>query len=177
MIGRLLGRRVFGRALAIGLLLSFGGLSACATQVVEPRPDTSVGPALSVESFLQAVSAQDLDRMARLFGTASGPVADTGSTFGCMFKRIGSWIAISDRCARRQDVELRMNAIAMMLRHDDYRLGADSRVAGRDNPTTQIPVSLIRGTREIGGVPFIVVQGPSGTWLIEEIGLEAVTGP
>lgn len=162
---------------ALGVLaLTVVGLSACATQVVQPQRDMAVGPALSVESFLQAANAQDLDRMARLFGTADGPIGDTGSTFGCMFKRMGSWIGLGDRCTNRQDVELRMNAIAMMLQHDDYRLGNDQRVAGRANPTTQIPVSLTRGARQFDGVPFVVVQAGGGSWLIEEIGLEAVTG-
>jgi len=151
-------------------------LAACTTQTISPRRDLSVGPALSVESFLRAVNEQDLEQMARLFGTADGPISDTGSAFGCMFKKMGSWIGIGDSCLNRQNIELRMNAIAMMLRHDDYQLGADQRVAGRENLTTQIPVDLTRNGERFAGVPFTVVQTGSGGWLIEQIGLERVTG-
>ena len=103
-------------------------------------------------------------------------MSNTGSAFGCMFKKMGSWLGMGDACMNRQDVELRMNAIAMMLKHDDYQLGADQRVAGRVNPTMQIPVSLTRGNERFDGVPFTVVQSGSDGWLIEEIGLEVVTG-
>lgn len=149
---------------------------ACATQVMETRRDQAVGPQLSVESFLQAANQRDLERMARLFGTPDGPIANTGSAFGCAFKRMGSWIGLSDRCTTRQQIELRMNAIALLLQHDDYQMLGDQRVAGRPTMTTQIGVNLSRRGRSIGMVPFVVVETDSG-WLIEEIGLEGVTGP
>ena len=169
-------RRV-GRWMALMVVLApMLGSAACATQVVSPRRDLAVGPQLSVESFLQAANQRDLEQMARLFGTPDGPIANTGSTFGCMFKRMGSWIALSDRCRTRQEIELRMNAIALMIQHDDYQMGGDQRVAGRPSMTTQIGVTLTRNGRSIGTVPFVVVETGDG-WLIEEIGLEAVTGP
>jgi hypothetical protein len=164
-----------GRALTVFVVLG-GVMAACATQAVPIKRDMGMGPALSVESFLQAANAQDLDSMARLFGTSDGPIGDTGGAFGCMFKKMGSWISLGDRCSNYQEIELRMNAIAMMLRHDDYQLGNDQRVAGRTSPTTEIPVSLTRGNERFAGVPFTVVRSGSGSWLIEEIGLEAVTG-
>jgi len=165
--------RWFGRwVIVAALAITVGG---CATQRIDARRDLSVGPALSVESFMQAANQRDLEQMARLFGTASGPISDTGGSFGCAFKRMGSWLAMSDRCMTRQDVELRMNAIAMILQHDDYTLGPDRRVAGRESVTTQIGVTITRSGRNMGPVPFVVVNSGSG-WLIEQIALDEVRG-
>ena len=165
-----------GRRLSLIALMGGLILSGCVTQQMSPQADISVGPALSVEGFLRAANAKDLDGMARLFGTADGPVANTGSAFGCMFKRMGSWIGLGDRCIRRQDVEIRMNAIAMILEHDDYRLGGGERVPGRDDLTAMVPVDLdMADGREVEHVPFLVVQTSSGQWLIQEIGLDRVT--
>ena len=162
--------------LGSGLAVLALAQAACVTQSFASPSDMSVGPALSVESFLRASNARDLDAMARLFGTPSGPVANTGSSFGCMFKRMGSWIGISDRCARRQDIEIRMNAIAMILAHEDYRLGTAQRVPGRDAVTTVVPVALTMADgREATDVPFMCVQTGEGQWLIQEIGLDKVT--
>lgn len=150
--------------------------TACVTQTIASPNDISVGPALSVEGFLRATNAKDLDGMARLFGTADGPISNTGGTFGCMFKRMGSWIGASDRCRRRQEVELQMNAIALILEHQEYLLGSGQRVPGRDYVTSMVPVGMIMADgREVNDVPFMVVQDGTGQWLIEEIGLDRVT--
>ena len=130
---------------------------------------------LSVERFLQAANSQDLDAMARLFGNVNGPVADTGGTFGCAFKKIGSWIGLSDACRTWQEVELRMDAIAEILEYDDYRIVEEERVAGRRVRATRIGVDLTQGETVIRDVPFVVVRTSSGRWLVEQIGLEKIT--
>ncbi len=136
-----------------------------------------MGAILTVERFLQAASDRDLDTMARLFGTAGGPIAEEqGSSFGCAFKRMGSWIGLSSRCLKRTEIELRMDAIALVLRHDDYRILSEERVAGREHPTTRVGVSLTLGEREFSDVPFVCVQTGEGAWLVEEIGLTQITG-
>lgn len=133
-------------------------------------------PQISVERFLQAANSRDLDAMARIFGTEDGPVLEnTGSTFGCAFKRMGSWLRISDRCITREDIELRMDAIAYILRHDRYRITSESTVAGRRFPTTRVMVELERGSQRFPDVPFVAVRTARGTWMIEEVGLERVT--
>ena len=71
----------------------------------------AVAPSLSVESFLQAANTRYLPAMARLFGTKDGPMADTGSSFGCFWKKIGAAFG-GDSCVKWSDVELRMDAIA-----------------------------------------------------------------
>ena len=160
----------------LGLMALVLVQAGCVTRTLASPADMSVGPALSVESFLRASNAQDLNQMARLFGTPEGPISDTGSTFGCMFKRMGSWIALSDRCQRRQEIEIRMSAIAMILQHQEYQLGSGQQVPGRDYVTSLVPVGMIMADgRQVADVPFMVVQDGSGQWLIEEIGLDRVT--
>lgn len=159
------------RLLMIPLLLS--GCST--TRVVSPGGMAAVAPAMSVERFLQASNERDLHAMANLFGTADGPWIETGSTFGCMFKKMGDWIGLSESCRTIQEVELQMDLIAEILTHEDYTITSDSRVPGRQHPTTQVNVNLrIRG-RDVPNVPFLVVQTGQGRWLVEEIGLNRIT--
>ena len=112
--------------------------------------------------------------MAGLFGTADGPIIETGGTFGCAFKRMGSWIGLGDRCRTLQEVELQMDAISEILRHEDYTIMTDARVPGRDDPTTRVGVNLLINGRDVPDIPFLVVQTGEGRWLVEHIDLEKV---
>jgi hypothetical protein len=136
-----------------------------------------IAPALSVEGFLRAANARDLHGMGRIFGTEKGPIIDTGGPVGCAFKKMGSWIGIGRSCTTLQEVELRMDAIAQILRHEDYTLASESRVAGRVHPTTRIGVDLSVRGRTIRDVPFLVVRTKDGRWFIEQIGLDKITSP
>lgn len=149
--------------------------SGCATARVQSDPMFAVAPGMSVESFLQAVNAHDFATMANIFGTQDGPVGDTGGTFGCAFKKMGSWVGLGDSCEERFNVELRMSAIAQLLQHDEYRLAADSPVPGRRIPTRQLAVHLTRNGHQFNNVPFTLVQSGEGRWLVETIGLEKIT--
>ena len=152
-------------------------LAACVTRVVGPDPMAGVGSSLAVERFLQSANGQDLHGMARIFGTADGPIIDTGSTFGCAFKKIGSWFGMCDACIAYREVELRMYAIAQILRHEDYRIVSESNVPGRVDQTTRIGVDLVRvGGQRVADLGFLVVrEGGDGHWLIQEIELEKIT--
>jgi hypothetical protein len=162
-------RRFF--LLAVPLLI--GG---CTTQIVSSGEMAAVAPMLSVERFLQAVNDGDLHSMARIFGTSDGPIIETGGTLGCGFRKFGSWFGIGDRCQTLQEVELRMDAIAQIVRHEDYNIVSDGAVPGRIDPTTRIGVDMRVNGRDIADVPFLVVQTGDGRWMIEEIGLTRITG-
>ncbi len=155
------------------LVLALVAPTAC-TKVVVERPGAAVGAQLSVERFLQASNQRDYVAMGRIFGTEDGPAMDTGGTVGCAFKKIGSWFGGSS-CIDKRDVEIRMDAIASILEHSDYRIVGEQRVAGRDSPTTRITVDLTnqQGTA-VRGVPFDVVQSGAGRWLVEEVDLQMV---
>ncbi len=152
------------------LVLLASTLAACTT-VQTQGPGAAVVAQLSLERFLQASNARDLEAMGRLFGTVDGPAWETGSTIGCMFKKIGSWFGGSP-CVDRRDVEIRMDAIAQVLRHDDYRITGEETVAGRINEARRIVVDLTVGGRVVAGVPFVMVRTGGGQWLVEEIDLE-----
>ena len=145
--------RIWSRTLALALLL---GLVSCTTQAV-PRPVSSdmagMAPSLSVELFLQAVNARDYETMSSLFGTAEGPIQ-----------------------GNRTDLEIRMDLMAQVLAHEDYRLASQSAVPGRQTQTTRVGVDLTIGRRLIPNVEFLVVRSAGDRWLIEQIDLEAVTG-
>jgi hypothetical protein len=161
------------RFLLLAILLFMGG---CTHRVIVPGEAASVAPMLSVERFLQAANARDLDSMARLFGTSDGPVIETGSTFGCAFKKLGSWFGLGERCLTLQEVEIHMDLIAQIIQHEDYTIVSESAVAGRMDPTSRIAVDMRIDGRDIEDVPFVVVRTSEGRWLIEEVGLATITG-
>ncbi|MGE0161227.1 MAG: hypothetical protein AB7T31_17665 [Gemmatimonadales bacterium] len=160
-----------------GLLIAvpmLAAVSACATRA-GPNEVAPVAAQLSVERFLQAANVRDVESMGRLFGTERGPVGDTGGTFGCFFKKIGSWFGGS-ACQKRVDVELRMDAIASVIQHRDYRIVREEPVAGRSSPTRRVVVNFDIGGRAVNGAPFVVVQTGQGRWLVQEVPLETIMG-
>ena len=150
--------------------------SGCTQQVPRASGVVAVAPMLSVERFLQASNARDYEAMARLFGTPDGPISDTGGTFGCAFKKIGSWVGLGSRCVRFEEVELRMATIAEVLRHQDYKIASERLEPGRSTVTNRVGVDLTRQGEVIRDVPFLVVRTGSGSWLIQEIELNRLTG-
>lgn len=142
--------RSLPRAFAVFCLLVLAG---CTTRTV-PRANREVsgmGAMLSVERFLQAANAKDFEAMEGLFGSFDGPIEGD-----------------------RRELELRMAAIAEVLRHEDYRIEGEEREPGREHPTNRVLVTLTKGGRQIPGVPFLVVRTEAGGWLVEEIDLEHV---
>lgn len=137
---------------------------------------SSVAPVaaqLSVERFLQAANSRDFRGMARLFGTRNGSAWETGSTFGCFFKKIGSWFGGS-ACTKKVDVEIRMDAIASIIRHQDYRIVREEPVAGRTSPARRVVVDMTIDGQRVAAMPFIVVQTGEGRWLVERVPLEQI---
>ena len=160
---------------AIALLL-LTGVWGCASRTVTSSPLAAVAPALSGERFLQAANTRDLFAMARLFGTRQGPVEDTGGSFGCFWKKIGSAFG-GQSCVKWADVELRMDAIAGILRHNDYQIASERLVAGAQSETIRIGVDMsLASGRTVRDVGFTVVVSSGDRWLIEIIELERITG-
>jgi len=133
-------------------------------------------PLTSLDRFLGAADDRDLVAMGYLFGTMDGPVANTGSSVGCGFKRIGSWIGMGERCRSWQEVELTLDLIATILEHDSYEVIESRPVAGRKARTTRFTVDLVRPRDTIRAVPFEIAQAGQGRWLVEYIDLVKVTG-
>jgi hypothetical protein len=141
-----------GRSLRVLAPLFALALSACVTRPAQSREMAGMLPVLSVERFLQAANARDFEAMRALFGTHDGPIE-----------------------GERREMELRMAAVAEVLRHEDYKIVEDRREPGREFPTTRVIVTLTKGGRQIPDVPFLVVQTDDGGWLIEQVDLEKIT--
>jgi len=157
--------------LALGLLLS-----ACASSVPPSPRGPSDAMTQSAARFLEASNTGDLETMARIFGSTGGSLADqTGPAPLCALRLVGAWMRIGDPCQRWAEIELRLHAVALLLRHDHYRIADQRVVPGRQAPTVQLLVDLDRGGRWIQGVPFQVVQRSNGIWMVESIGLERIT--
>ena len=159
------------------LLLSLAALlvSGCASSRVSSDGGFDVAPQLSVERFLQAANSRDLVSMSRLFGTTSGPIGDTGSSFGCFWKRIGTLFG-GDSCRKWRDVEVQMDLISQILTHEDYRIASEQRVAGRDVETIRLGVNFtINRTRSVPDVGFVLVRSGDSNWLVLEIDLAKIT--
>jgi hypothetical protein len=160
-----------------GLLLILAAAGCASPGSSGPVAIAAEQPVVSVERFLLAANTRDLDAMAALFGNADGPISSSsGSAVSCVFRRMGSWVGMSRACTSWQEIELRMNAIAEIIRHDDYRMVSENAVAGRTASTIRVGVDLHRGTLRYRDVAFVAVRQSSGRWLIQEIDLEAVTG-
>jgi hypothetical protein len=146
--------RTLARFVRAAAMFATLALSACVTRTAAPPSREMAGmlPVLSVERFLQAANARDFEAMRELFGTHAGPIA-----------------------GERREMELRMAAIAEILKHDDYKITGDQREPGREFPTTRVMVTLTKGTHQIPEVPFLVVQTDKGGWLVEQVDLEKVT--
>jgi hypothetical protein len=150
--------------------------TGCVQQVRRPSELAAVAPQLSVERFLQASNARDYVTMASLFGTTDGPIGDTGGGMGCGLKLFVAWLPGVSRCLRWEDVELRMAAIADVLRYQDYRIVSERIEPGRSTMTNRIGVDLTRPGSVVRDVPFLVVRTGQGRWLVQEIDLQRVAG-
>lgn len=140
-------------ALALMLTAAVAACSSAPTPAPS-GPGSSVAPALVVEQFLRAVNANDLDTMARLFGTIDG--------------------SIIGRDTRKQ-VDDRMFALASILRHSDYSLEGEQIVPGRRDVATQLLVRMVLPDGRSAVVPFTLVYSSDRTWLIEQIAVERLT--
>jgi len=162
--------------LPLVLLAACAGNTASPTAGPPPGPHASLEPARVVAAFLDAANRRDHAAMASHFGTAAGPIGDRGSTLGCALRKLGSWLGLGDRCLTAQEVELRMDLLAAILSHTSYRVGGQATVAGRGRPATRIEVEVKTVTDQGVLLPFVLIQGRNGAWLVEEVDLGRLTG-
>jgi hypothetical protein len=110
----------------------------------------ATAPAAAVEQFMGFAAQQKYSEMGYVFGTARGSVAERQPA---------------------ASVHRRMQAIASVLRHDSYSMTGVVPVPGRPE-ARRVTVQLRQGQRT-RTVPFTVVEGPGGRWLVEVVDLEA----
>lgn len=143
---------------SVALLLAVLATACASRTIVErptgPPPNAEVAASLVVEQFLRAANSNDLDTMARLFGTRDGSVL---------------------RRDPKDAVDRQMFALASVLRHDSYVILGSDVVPGRRDEATQINVQMVFGTKEVV-VPWLVVYSTDGDWLVEQIDIRRITG-
>lgn len=143
------------RRTALALIALVAAAACSSSQAPAPSgPAASVAPALVVEQFLRAANANDLDTMARLFGTMDGPVSQRDT---------------------QKEIDDRMFALASILRHQDYSIEGEQIVPGRRDVATQLLVRMVLPDRRSTVVPFTLVYSKGRTWLIEQIAVERIT--
>jgi hypothetical protein len=146
------------KKLSIALVL----VAACHNAAATPSP--SVRPAgapvgsvsggatsarAAVATFLAAARNEDLQAMAMVWGTATGPARNT---------------------IPREELEKRELIMMCFLRHDRYQLVAD---AGSTADQRRIEVEMEQGM-VIRTTAFIVVPASDGRWYVQSFDMEAV---
>lgn len=129
------------------------GTGACAGS---PAPDPAMespGPALTVERFLRAANANDLETMSQLFGSRNQNIVELEG---------------------RTMAERRMHVLATLLRHDDFQILSQEAVPGRLRQATELQIELRRDDQSVV-VPHLVVRRDGGGWIIEKIDVEKLT--
>ena len=143
---------------------------------VVPDDGRPAGPGEVVARFLDAANRRDLDAMARLFGSADGPIGARRGAFGCGLRRVGSWVGLGEPCVSAEEVELRMDVIARILAHESRGVGSAASVPGRKLPAAGVEVQMVVGDGEVVLVPFVLIRTEDHGWLVERVGLERLTG-
>lgn len=140
------------RILPAVLITVITGTAAACTHTTVEQQVPPMAPTLTLERFLRAANAQDLDTMAQLFGTREGSVL---------------------RLYPDVEVDRWMDLISTLLRHNDYSIGSEQIVPGRRAEATLFTVTMAVGEKRIP-VPFTLVRNQDA-WLVEQIGLESIT--
>lgn len=137
-------------ALLAGLVLAAacGGSSAAGPVSPADTPDATV------TRFLRAVADSNISAMAQLWGTVSGPAAET--------RQPPQW-------------ERRLEVMQYYLRHDAARITSSAGIT--DQPTRHSIVVEIARQGCIATVPFTLVRRDRGGWLVNEIDLDAIGNP
>ena len=107
----------------------------------------------AVRSFMQAVADSNLEKMASLWGTASGPAAKTNIP---------------------PDYRRRIAVMQAYLRNRSFRIISDQPQATENRRAVQ--VELKRDTCT-WNVPFVAIKTADGMWLVTQVDLAAAGNP
>lgn len=130
------------------VILALATTVACGRRAnIAPSP---ASPDQTVEQFLSAVNAANLDQMAMLWGSENGPEGVT-------------------RTMPEESRLQRLTIMQRMLRSDNHMITATD---ATDPARRILTVALTQGTRRFA-VPFTLVPTRAGGWLINDIGLDA----
>ena len=130
------------RVKRIALLLVL--VAACRTVVVrDPAMTGAATSRATIDRFLAAAKAQDMQALGAEFGDDKGPARDHES---------------------REITERRMIIMLQCLRHDKAVIGEPTRGEGGRQVYS---IEFTQGTKQ-ATVPFTTVRGPSDRWYVEK---------
>ena len=149
-------RKIVGSVLVVVAALGLPGCRSAAPSVVRSSAtgtvvtgDGATSAAAAITAFLEAARVPEVSAMARLFGTANGPIT----------AREGS-----------NEVEKRMRALACYLTHDGARVVEDLPGVGAGRAVT-VELRQRELTRR---ARFNTVPGPRGRWFVESFDINAL---
>jgi hypothetical protein len=149
-------RKIVGSVLVVVAAVGLPGCRSAAPAVVRSSAtgavvtaDGATNAAGAITAFLEAARVPEVGTMARLFGTANGPITE----------REGS-----------AEVEKRMRALACYLTHDSARLVEDLPGVGSGRAVT-VELRQRELTRR---ARFTTVPGPRGRWFVESFDINAL---
>ena len=125
------------------LILALGAAASCGGRHPDTAPSPSA-PQATVDGFLAAVNANDLDAMALLWGDEDGPSSVTHKVRG---------------------MPQRLTIMQRVLRSDGHEVVATD-VADPQHP--KLSVQLARGDRRVT-LTFVMARSRYGGWLLREI--------
>jgi hypothetical protein len=128
------------------LLAACGGGSA-------PQAHPANSASGAVRSFMQAVADSNVVKMANLWGTASGPAAQTNQP---------------------PDWQRRIAIMQAYLRNDSFRITSD--VPEADESRRALLVEIKRRTCT-WTVPFTAIKIQNGSWIVTQLDLAAAGNP
>lgn len=107
----------------------------------------------AVQSFMQAVADSNVEKMALLWGTATGPAAKTNQP---------------------PDWERRVAVMQAYLRNQSFRIMSDSPEMDENRRAIQVE---IRRETCTWTVPFVAIKSRDGSWLVNQVDLAAAGNP
>jgi hypothetical protein len=137
-------QRCIGAVLLLTACGGGGGASAA-------KPAASASGA--VRSFMEAVADSNLDKMASLWGTASGPAAKT---------------------KQPPDYQRRVAIMQAYLRNQSFRIISDVQEQSPDRRAVQVELKREACT---WNVPFVALKAAGGSWLVTQVDLAAAGNP
>lgn len=128
-------------------------LAACGGGSGAPAAQPASSASGAVRSFMQAVADSNVDRMASLWGTATGPASKT---------------------KQPPDYQRRVAIMQAYLRNQSFRITSD--VPGADPNRRAVQVEIKRDTCT-WSVPFVAVKAAEGSWIVTQVDLAAAGNP
>ena len=128
-------------------------LAACGGGTGAPAAQPASSATGAVRSFMQAVADSNVDRMASLWGTASGPASKT---------------------KQPPDYQRRVAIMQAYLRNQSFRITSD--VPGVDPNRRAVQVEIKRDACT-WSVPFVAVKAAEGSWIVTQVDLAAAGNP